>query len=164
MSQPPDGEPLAPLSSLVVASDLDQIEPVLAWFDGLQLPDVAADLRMQAQLALVEGFTNAVRHAHAPLTAPPSITLSVAVSARLFRLRILDGGGPFDLEAALQALEQELGEGPQDPLARDEHWGFVMLLKLRKDHGWTMHYRPTAQGGNALILSHALKGGEVVPP
>jgi len=85
------------------------------------------------------------------------------LGSRLFRLRILDGGGSFDLEAALQALEQELGEGPQDPLARDEHWGFVMLLKLRKDHGWKVHYRPTAEGGNALIISHALRDGESVP-
>ncbi len=164
MSQPRDSEAPEPLSTCVVESHLDQIEPVLAWFDGLQLDAVPEDLRMQAQLALVEGFTNAVRHAHAHLKAPPAIRLSVAVSARLFRLRILDHGLPFDLEAALQELEQELKDGATDPLARDAHWGFVMLLKLRRDHGWTIHYRPTEHGGNGLTLSHALSDGAAPPP
>ncbi len=164
MSQPRDAEAPEPLSTCVVESHLDQIEPVLAWFDGLQLPGVPPDLRMQAQLALVEGFTNAVRHAHAHLKVPPAIRLSVALSARLFLLRILDHGRPFDLEAALQELEQELIDGPEDPLARDAHWGFVMLLKLRRDHGWMIHYRPTDEGGNGLTLSHALSAATAPPP
>jgi len=50
---------------LTVNSDLDQLEAVLNWFDRLSDPGVPTDLWMQAQLALVEGFTNAVRHAHA---------------------------------------------------------------------------------------------------
>ncbi|MCT0211211.1 MAG: serine/threonine protein kinase [Cyanobium sp.] len=145
----PDGQ-------LAVSSDLNQLELVLSWFEGLGHPDVPADVWMQAQLALVEGFTNAVRHAHAHLVSPPQVQLALQRSSRLVRLQIVDHGDAFDLASALVRVEAEIAASGSDPLAREAHWGLVMFLKLQKEYGWTISYCREDDGINVLCLSHPL--------
>lgn len=145
----PDGQ-------LAVSSDLDQLETVLRWFEGLGHPDVPADVWMQAQLALVEGFTNAVRHAHAQLASPPQVELALQRSSRLVHLQITDRGEAFDLSSALATVQAEIAASGADPLAREAHWGLVMFLKLQKEYGWTISYCREDDGINVLSLSHPL--------
>ncbi|KAF0654054.1 anti-sigma regulatory factor [Cyanobium sp. Copco_Reservoir_LC18] len=152
--QPSDSD--RPLSQLTVNSDLDAIETVLGWFEQLSDPAVPPELWMQAQLALVEGFTNAVRHAHAGLDPPPPVRLSVQVTSEQFCVQILDRGAPFDFEAALAAVDQAMEASGHDPLAREAHWGLVMLLKLRSAYGWTIRYRRIDDGTNGLSLCHPI--------
>jgi serine/threonine-protein kinase RsbW len=161
--QPPESG--RPLHQLTVSSDLDQLETVLGWFEGLADPAVPAELWMQAQLALVEGFTNAVRHAHAGLEPPPPVRLSVQVTGERLCLQILDRGAPFDFEAALTAVEQAMEASEHDPLAREAHWGLVMLLKLRSTYGWTIRHQRIDTATNGLSLCHPLRadGGEGTP-
>ena len=156
MNLPQASEFDRPLGRLSVRSDLDEIETVLSWFGQLSDPSVPAELWMQAQLALVEGFTNAVRHAHADLDTPPPVQLSVQVTSQGFCVQILDQGTPFDFEAALATVEQAMEASAQDPLARDAHWGLVMLLKLRSAYGWTIRYRRIDTATNGLSLCHPL--------
>ena len=143
-----------------MSSDLDALEPLLAWFEQLRHPAVPSPLWMQAQLGLVEGFTNAVRHAHAHLVPPPDVTISVQVASGLFCVEVIDQGEPFDLELALAQLEEEMRDGDHDPLAREAHWGLVMLLRLRKDYGWSITYHRRMEGGNGLTLRHSIDADE----
>lgn len=149
-----------PSRRLAVNSDLGELETVLTWFERQRHPGVPTDQWMQAQLALVEGFTNAVRHAHAHLVAPPQVQLVLHVSSRLFCLEIIDHGEPFDFDAALARVEAELTASAQDPLAREAHWGLVMFLKLQKEYGWTISQARRDDGTNALSLSHPLTADE----
>ncbi|MCP9834533.1 MULTISPECIES: ATP-binding protein [unclassified Cyanobium] len=145
---------------LAVNSDLDELQTVLSWFERQRHFGVPTDLWMQAQLGLVEGFTNAVRHAHGHLVAPPPVQLSLHVSSRLFRLQIIDHGEPFDFHAALARVEAEITASGQDPLAREAHWGLVMFLKLQKEYGWTISHGRRDDGTNDLSLSHPLTADE----
>jgi serine/threonine-protein kinase RsbW len=156
MNPPEASESDQPLAQISVRSDLDEIETVLRWFEQLGDPTVPSELWMQAQLALVEGFTNAVRHAHADLDPPPPVQLSVQLGSQRFCVKILDRGAPFDFEAALATVEKAMEASDQDPLARDAHWGLVMLLKLRSTYGWTISHRRIDAATNVLSLCHPL--------
>lgn len=151
-----------PNSELAVSSDLGELDTVLSWFERQQHPDVPSDLWMQAQLALVEGFTNAVRHAQAHLVAPPQVHLSLQRSSEAFCIEIIDHGEPFDFEAALARVDAEITASGQNPLAREAHWGLVMFLKLQKEYGWTISHCRRDDGTNALSLCHPLRGDESV--
>jgi serine/threonine-protein kinase RsbW len=139
-----------------VNSNLDEIESILSWFEQLHDPLLPSTLWMQAKLALVEAFTNAVRHAHAPLLPPPDVTLLVELASDVFSVEIIDRGESFDLDAAFRRLEEELEGSDYDPLAREAHWGLVMLLNLRREHGWRIGYRRLQDGSNCLSMSHLI--------
>lgn len=154
------GDPIAMperRSHLAVASDLAAMDAVLGWFEGIPHADVPSLLWLQAQMALVEGFTNAVRHAHADLDPPPDVLLSVDLSDDDFRLDVMDHGQPFDFESALAQLEAEAKGIEHDPLAREAHWGLFLLMKLRRDHGWTITYRRQENDLNCLCLRHPFR-------
>lgn len=72
---------------------------------------------MQSQAALVEGFTNAVRHAHHHLANDTPIDIEVRLDRGVIELRIWDRGNEFDLKAFMQTqpdrveVEAEGGRG-----------------------------------------------------
>jgi serine/threonine-protein kinase RsbW len=86
-------------------SDLKALEQVLSWFDELHQPYIPKKVWLQCQLALAEGFTNAVRHAHKDLPTDASIDLEVTLCPQYLEMRIWDQGPPFDLEQWLQKQE-----------------------------------------------------------
>ncbi|PSR18632.1 anti-sigma regulatory factor [filamentous cyanobacterium CCP3] len=89
-------------SQIETQTDPAALKSVLAWFDQFQAAPIPHNIWLQCQLALIEGFTNAVRHAHAglPLTTP--VRIAVAVSDRTIDIRIWDQGPGFDLSAMLR--------------------------------------------------------------
>jgi serine/threonine-protein kinase RsbW len=92
---------------LRVSSDIKAVTEVLLWAEQLEdLPIPEAVLQL-CKLALVEGFTNAVRHAHKNLPLETPIDLSLAVFADRLEIEIFDWGQPFDLKAK---LKEELPE------------------------------------------------------
>ena len=95
-------------SSKQVKSDLKVLEEVLLWFDQLNRPSIPKKVWLQCQLALAEGFTNAVRHAHKGLPTNISVDLEVTLFPQHLELRIWDHGPPFDLEQWLQAHEHKI--------------------------------------------------------
>ncbi len=142
-------------------SRLDSVAPLLDWLEQHRPPGLDPLLWVQAQTALVEGFSNAVRHAHAHLDPPPEVVVSLEVTPLQLQLRLRDHGPPFDITPAWSAEESPperdpdgLGEAhlPQ----REAHWGLVMLARLRRDFGWTIRYDPLPEGGNVLILCRSL--------
>lgn len=97
-------------SSKQFKSDLSALEQVLSWFDQLEPPSIPKKEWLQCQLALAEGFTNAVRHAHKDLSSDVSIELEVTLSPQSLEMRIWDQGPPFDLEQWLHKHRQKVDE------------------------------------------------------
>jgi serine/threonine-protein kinase RsbW len=135
-------------------SNLDAMGELLEWFEQHRPGGFDDMVWIQAQTALMEGFTNAVRHAHALLEPPPLVGVTLTLVAGRLRLGIRDHGAPFDLETRLQAHAAE-GEQPLgfDGLPeREAHWGVIILSRLQRDFGWSIRYEPLAEGGNLLLL------------
>jgi serine/threonine-protein kinase RsbW len=87
--------------SLLVNTDVSGLTKVLGWFEQLKDLSLPQEAWWACQLALAEGFTNAVRHAHKNLPVETPIQLEVTVFARRLELRIWDCGQAFDLNAKL---------------------------------------------------------------
>ncbi len=98
-----DEQPLRK-SRLLLQTDLNDLRQVLGWFEQFNLPPLPPYLWGQCQLALTEGFTNAVRHAHRDLPQATLIALEVMVFAERIEMRIWDKGQAFDLQAKLKSV------------------------------------------------------------
>jgi serine/threonine-protein kinase RsbW len=136
---------------LQVKTDLNEIAQVLQWFEQFKQPPLPDRFWLQGQIALIEGFTNAVRHAHQNLPQQTPIDLSVNVFAHRLEISIWDEGAAFDLQALLNQVEQRFS----DPLKHEAHWGGVLMRKLKDQHGWKIHYYcPGDQAGdrNCLLM------------
>ena len=91
-------------------TDLKALDQILSWYDQLYQPSIPKKVWLQCQLALAEGFTNAVRHAHRGLCADVPIDIEVTLYPQYLEMRIWDHGPPFDLEQRLQTLDQKLND------------------------------------------------------
>ncbi len=106
---------------LRVKTELEALKDVLQWFETVIFPSLPQKTGWQCEVALVEGFTNAVRHAHYDLPTTTPIDLEVKLFNNFLEMRIWDRGKPFDLKAKLKAspdlssspLEKEGGRGLQ---------------------------------------------------
>lgn len=106
---------------LRVKTELEALKEVLQWFETVVFPSLPQKTGWQCEVALVEAFTNAVRHAHSGLPKSTPIDLEVKLFSSFLEMRIWDRGQPFDLKAELQAnsdnnaspLEKEGGRGLQ---------------------------------------------------
>lgn len=93
--------------NLQVKTDLNALNEVLLWFDQLEPPLIPQNVLFQCKLALAEGFTNAVRHAHKGMPEETPIELQVTVFHHRLEIKIWDAGPPFDLEAKLRKFREE---------------------------------------------------------
>ena len=90
-----------------VNSDLKAVERVLLQFNKLYHSTILQHYWLQCQLALVEGFTNAVRHAHKNLPPETPIIISVALDLQKITIHIWDYGEPFDLDNFITTVSQK---------------------------------------------------------
>ncbi|NEQ85281.1 MAG: ATP-binding protein [Moorea sp. SIO2I5] len=123
-------------------SDLKALEKALGWFDQFKPSSVRQKVWLQCQLALAEGFTNAVRHAHKDLPEDVSIDVEVTLFPQRLELRIWDQGPPFDLEQRLTDIKQQMN--PQSGGGR----GIAILQKIA-DH---LSYTRTDDNRNCLLI------------
>ena len=93
--------------SFHVQSDLSHLEKVLGQFETLNQEWVNPKDWLQCQLALAEGFTNAVRHAHKKLPPDTSIEIEIIVSKVAITIKIWDYGEKFDLNLGEKSLAQQ---------------------------------------------------------
>ncbi|MFY7804580.1 MAG: ATP-binding protein [Limnoraphis robusta] len=91
---------------LQVNSDLGALEDVLAWYQQLKTQPIPQPIWWQCQIALAEGFTNAVNHAHKNLPCTTPIHLQVTVFNESLEICIWDYGPPFDLQAEFKNSQQ----------------------------------------------------------
>jgi serine/threonine-protein kinase RsbW len=82
-------------------TDLSELDRVLSLYDEISDPSIPHKVWLQGQLALAEGFTNAVRHAHQGMSVNTPIEVELMLFSRRFEMRIWDYGPPFDLKAAI---------------------------------------------------------------
>lgn len=110
---------------LSVSSNLEELSAVQQWFQML-FPKLAKDSSWlvpqfdQLNLALAEGFTNAVRHAHANLPSSTPIDIELWSQKlggtdndemKLIEIRIFDRGAPFDPSSLIEPKPGSLREG-----------------------------------------------------
>lgn len=129
-------------SQIETQTDPTALKSVLAWFDQFQATPIPHNIWLQCQLALIEGFTNAVRHAHAGLPLETPVSIEVSVSDRTIDIRIWDRGPGFDLASMLRhkisvnTPDSEGGRG-------------LKIMYLVADR---LTYDPAPEQGNCLHL------------
>jgi len=113
-------------SHLRLETDLRAVEEVLQWFEQFAPPLLPEQVWQQSQIALVEGFTNAVRHAHQSLPQTTLIEIELKLFSDCLEIRIWDQGQPFDLYGKLEALCHE----DCDPLEKEGGRGLMFIQQL----------------------------------
>ncbi len=88
--------------SLQVNTDLNALTRVLEWFEQLKDLSLPNEVWWKFQLALAEGFTNAVRHAHKNLPVETPVQLEIMVFNGRLELKVWDCGPYFDFDAKLK--------------------------------------------------------------
>jgi serine/threonine-protein kinase RsbW len=150
-----NAEALTQTASLKVNSDLDLMTAVAEWFEQFNHPPLDPRLWQEGQIALIEGFTNAVRHAHQHLSPITPVEIAVELSSEALQISIWDRGATYDIELAFEQLSQLINNPDFDPLEREAQWGSIMLLKLRNEYGWQICYQ-RQQDKNCLRIAKAL--------
>ncbi|MCG5061712.1 MAG: ATP-binding protein [Limnoraphis sp. WC205] len=127
---------------LQAPNTLDALSDILSWFGRLQHPSVPSSIWIRCQLALAEGFTNAVRHAHRNQPPDVKVEIEVALCEEKIEIRIWDYGPQFDLMGKLQQM----------PAGIDKGAGGGRGLKLMRDIADCLSYEPTGDGRNCLLI------------
>ncbi|MEC4804448.1 MAG: ATP-binding protein [Jaaginema sp. PMC 1079.18] len=136
--------------SLQLTTELESLEDLLEWFEKIALEYLGDRAYWQCQLALTEGFTNAVRHAHENLPPTTPIDLKILLFPRSLEIQVWDCGQPFDLEAELRSRLAEKAyklDGNLTELAEGGR-GLVWMSELMDD----LSYIRTANRQNCLVL------------
>ncbi|MEG3924310.1 ATP-binding protein [Microcoleus sp. D3_18a_C4] len=101
-SEPSSNQPLHQFR-LEINTDIKAVAQVLSWVEQLDpLPIIPLVVLHQCKLAVIEGFTNAVRHAHKNLPLETPIELEIMVFNQHLEVKIWDWGEPFDFQAKLK--------------------------------------------------------------
>ncbi|MBE9125096.1 MULTISPECIES: ATP-binding protein [unclassified Coleofasciculus] len=131
-------------SCLQVETDLNAVKEVLQWFEQFVSPRWPKDFWWGCQVALEEGFTNAVRHAHRHLPPTTPIELELKVFANRLEMRIWDRGEPFDLLTKLQVLCQE----KCNPLEKEDGRGLIFMYRFTDE----LSYQRLSDQRNCLLM------------
>ncbi|MEG3839488.1 anti-sigma regulatory factor [Microcoleus sp. herbarium14] len=129
-------------AALQVNTGLSALDRVLSWFSQLYEPRIPTSVWIRCQLALAEGFTNAVRHAHEGKPSDLPVDIEVAVCSESLEIKIWDSGAAFDLEQKIKEMSKKI-----DPEAEGGRG-----LKLMKDIADSLSYKRTADGRNCLSI------------
>ncbi|MGB7428313.1 MAG: ATP-binding protein [Microcoleaceae cyanobacterium] len=134
-------------------SRLDVLVDVLSWFSELAHQPVPQSIWLRCQLALAEGFTNAVRHAHKNLPSENLfVEMKVSVTEGQIMIGIWDYGPTFDLIEKLQQISAQ---------TIDKNAGGGRGLKLIQDIADELSYERTEDHRNCLkIVKHWQPGCE----
>lgn len=131
-------------ADLSIHSDLSVLNRVQDWFRQFCLHNEPRSNWLNSQLyplnlALAEGFTNAVRHAHRELPADTTIHIQVALWDDRIEIRIWDRGKPFDPNGLEEPLPGTLRAGG---------YGWFLLRRLA-DH---VEYQRSSDSRNCLLI------------
>ncbi len=135
---------------LTVKSELKILNQVQLWFEQFclqhssQLPWSESQIYC-LKLALAEGFTNAVRHAHH--TLPPETTIDIGLTLWVDRIeiRIWDQGKPFNPDVL---------EEPEPGTLQEGGYGWFLLRRLADQ---VIYERSSDSKNCLLIVKHRLR-------
>lgn len=139
-------------SHLQVTTDLNAVAEVLQWFERFISPQLPEGFWGGCKLALVEGFTNVVRHAHRHLPQTTPIELELKVFEQSMEMRIWDRGDPFDLLAKLQSLSEE----EIDPLEKENNRGLILMDQLTDE----LSYERLSDERNCLFMRKSIQSSQ----
>jgi serine/threonine-protein kinase RsbW len=127
-----------------VKSDLTVQAQVQQWFEQFysnHIPRKDNSLHQfhRLNLALAEGFSNAVRHAHYELPTETPIEIELAIRGKQIEIRIWDRGKPFNPEDVQEPLPGTLCEGG---------YGWFLLRRLAD----RVVYERCQDGRNCLLI------------
>src|SRR5919202_231087 len=133
------------LERLKVKSDLTVQAKVQKWFElncsnSISKMYSSAHQFHRLNLALAEGFSNAVRHAHQELPSETTIEIELAISDERIEIRIWDQGKPFDPDTLEEPKPGTLCEGG---------YGWFLLRRLAD----RVVYERCQDGRNCLLIS-----------
>jgi serine/threonine-protein kinase RsbW len=137
-----DNSPVPGKARIQVKSGLNELDPVLSWFAQLHQSPIPTSVWLRCQLALAEGFTNAVRHAHKGKPSDTPIDIEVTLFPEHLEIRVWDCGLPFDLEQKIRDVSDQV----------DMNAGGGRGLKLMRDISDSLTYRPTTDNRNCLLI------------
>lgn len=129
-------------STFKVKGNLQALDQLLHYFDRLYQPWIPKKDWLQCQLAMAEGFTNAVRHAHKNLPPEIPIEVEIILTQQTVEMRIWDSGPYFDLDGFLKgttARNNQLSGNGQ---------GLVILQKIAAH----LSYTRTNDDRNCLLI------------
>jgi serine/threonine-protein kinase RsbW len=129
-------------SQFETTTDPKALKALLVWFDQFQTAPIPHKIWLQCQLALTEGFTNAIRHAHAGLASDTPIRIEVTVSENDIDMRIWDQGPGFSFDSM---LDNKLSVNRQDA----EGGRGLKIMYLVADE---LSYEPLDGQGNCLHI------------
>ena len=129
---------------LMVKSELKHLNQVQQWFERFCLQhlsrfDWLEPERYRLNLALAEGFTNAVRHAHHGLPPETTIDIDVTLWNDRLEIKIWDYGKPFNPDAIAEPKPGTLKVGG---------YGWFLLRRLAD----RVVYKRRADGRNCLLI------------
>ncbi|MGK7949929.1 MAG: ATP-binding protein [Xenococcaceae cyanobacterium] len=136
---------------LQVKTELEALKEVLQWFETVIFPSLPQKTGWQCEVALVEAFTNAVRHAHYDLPKTTPIDLEVKLFKNFLEMRIWDRGRPFDLKAKLKANS----DPSVSPLEKEGGRGLQFMKKLTDD----LQYLNLPNRRNCLLMRKKYASG-----
>ncbi|MGB3612821.1 MAG: anti-sigma regulatory factor [Elainellaceae cyanobacterium] len=125
-----------------MTTDLNALPRVLSWFDQFQEPVLPHAAWLPCQLALAEGFTNAVRHAHEGKSADTPIEIEICIYDDVFEIRIWDYGPGFDFDQSIEQASLKLNQEAAGGRG----------LGLMKRIADTLHYTRTPDQRNCLLI------------
>jgi serine/threonine-protein kinase RsbW len=129
---------------LKVQSDLKLLNQVQKWFENFYLQHLSQLCWPETQLyllnlALAEGFTNAVRHAHQALPRETTIDIDLTLWSDRLEIRIWDRGKPFN---------PDILEEPKPGTLQEGGYGWFLLRRLAD----SVVYERAADGRNCLLI------------
>ena len=129
---------------LTVKSDLVVLTQVQKWFEQFCRKHLKkcswSDTQLyRLNLALTEGFTNAVRHAHHHLPPETQIDIDLTLWADYIEIRIWDRGKPFN---------PDILEEPELGTLREGGYGWFLLRRLVDK----VAYERFQDGRNCLLI------------
>jgi serine/threonine-protein kinase RsbW len=128
---------------LRVGTEIEALVNVLDWFEKNIPSLIPTKASWECQLAMTEGFTNTVKHAHRNLPKETPIELRIILTSNYLEMQIWDLGQPFDLIAKLEEIEQR----EYKPLELESDRGLSFIKQLTDDLQYIR-----CQGQNCLIM------------
>lgn len=129
---------------LTVRSELGVLNQIQRWFEQFcsrrhpDLEPLPLEQQYRLNLALAEGFTNAVRHAHAGLPIETPIQIHLKRDRDCLEIRIWDQGNPFN---------PDLLEEPKPGTLRQGGYGWFLLRRLADQVCYDRHHEQ-----NCLVI------------
>lgn len=139
---------------LEVLTDLNALSQVLVWFETDAAPLLPEKIYWECKLAVAEGFTNAVRHAHQGLPSTTPIKLEVIFFTQYLEMKIWDKGKPFDLISKLKhQIKLHKNFDPKKDDVPESGRGLIWMKELTDE----LNYIRTPDQRNCLFMVKKLR-------